>query len=82
MPDYVTDALEKYQHIKPKRIQHTPHKWTKPAYCKQLQFTATDTSPKDKKGKRLIQSIVGTFLYYGQAIETSTLVALNEIGTQ
>ena len=83
MPEYVPDALKKYQHIKPKRIQHTPHKWNKPVYGKRLQLATTDTSPKlDKKGKRLIQSIVGTFLYYGRAIETPTLVALNEIGTQ
>ena len=30
----------------------------------------------------MVQSIVGKFLYYGRAIETPTLVALNDIGAQ
>ena len=35
-----------------------------------------------KKEKKRIQSIVGKFLYYGQAVETPILVTLNEIGIQ
>eukprot|EP00957_Ditylum_brightwellii_P129460 9875436-Ditylum_brightwellii.AAC.2 len=36
----------------------------------------------DTKGQRLIQSIVGTFLYYARAINGIALPALNDIGTQ
>ena len=44
---------------------------------------APDTSKKlDKKGKKKVQSVVGTFLYYGRAVEPPILVALNDIGTQ
>ena len=64
-------------------MQHTPHRWNKPIFGSKQQSAISDTSPTlDKKGKRLIQSIVGKFLYYGRAIETPSLVALNDIGTQ
>ena len=35
----------------------------------------------DKAGTQYIQSVTGTFQYYGQAIDSTMLVALNEIGT-
>ena len=42
-----------------------------------------DKAPKlDAKGKKLVQKIVGTFLYYGRAVETPTLVSLNDISAQ
>eukprot|EP00957_Ditylum_brightwellii_P017434 1313041-Ditylum_brightwellii.AAC.1 len=34
------------------------------------------------KGQRLIQSIVGMFLYYGRTIETTILPVLNKLGSQ
>ena len=71
MPGYIVEALQQFQHTKPKRIQYTPHKWNQPVYGQQIQYADTNKSEKlDKKGKRLIQSIVGIFLYYGRAIET------------
>ena len=83
MPGYVGEALEQFQHVKPQRMQHAPHRWNKPVYGTKIQYAEKDKSEKlDKKGKKLIQSIVGKFLYYGRAIETPTLVALNDIGSQ
>ena len=35
----------------------------------------------DKAGTQYIQSVAGTFQYYGQAVDSTMLVALNEIGT-
>ena len=83
MPGYVDQALQNFQHIKPTHIQHAPHQWNRPAYGQRIQYTKPDETDKlDKKGKRLIQSIVGKFLYYGRAIENPILVALNDIGSQ
>ena len=84
MPGYVVQALKKFQHTKPTRVQHAPHKWNQPTYGKCVQYATSPDTTKllDKKGTRLVQSIVGTFLYYARAIETPILVALNEIGTQ
>ena len=52
MPGYVVEALEKYQHVQPKRIQRLPHKWNQPAYGKRQQFAKEDKLMKlDAKGK-------------------------------
>ena len=83
MPAYVQQALNKFQHTKPTRLQHSPHKWNEPVFGQQIQYATVDEStPLNAKETRLVQSIVGTFLYYARAIETTILVALNEIGTQ
>ena len=39
------------------------------------------TSLLDKYGKKQIQSIVGTFLFYGRAVEPTVLTALNDMTT-
>eukprot|EP00957_Ditylum_brightwellii_P124117 9461674-Ditylum_brightwellii.AAC.1 len=84
MPGYVMKALEKFRHAKPKFPQFAPHCWNQPAYGQKVQYAATsDASDKlDKKGHRLIQSIIGTFLYYARAVDPTILVALNDLGTQ
>eukprot|EP00957_Ditylum_brightwellii_P161569 12301517-Ditylum_brightwellii.AAC.1 len=84
MPGYVLKALAKFQHDKPKFPQFAPHKWNQPAYSQKVQYaTAPDASEcLNLKGQRLIQSIVGTFLYYARVIDPTILVALNELSTQ
>ena len=83
MPHYVTKALKKFNHPHPLRPQHAPHKWTQPAYGQKVQYAREPThfDKLDTNGKRRIQSIVGTFLYYGRAVEQPILPALNEIAT-
>ena len=46
IPNYVTKALQKFQHPTPKCAQYEPHQWTRPNYgaTKQLA-TPLDTSP-------------------------------------
>ena len=84
MPGYVSKALARFNHTKPTRFQHAPHRWNRPIYGRTVQYAEKeDKSPKlDAKGKKLVQKIVGTFLYYGRALETPSLVALNDIGSQ
>jgi hypothetical protein len=42
-----------------------------------------DTSPKlDEKGKKRIQQIVGSFLYYARAVDPTILMALSAIASQ
>ena len=84
MPGYIYKALARFNHTKPTRFQHTPHQWNEPIHGQQVQYTTEeDKSEKlDAKGKKLVQKLVGTFLYYGWALETPTLMVLNNIGTQ
>ena len=86
MPNYVKDALEKLQY-KPKTVpQYSPHRfipinWTRKG--SQQHATQEDTSPfLDKKDITYVQSVVGTFLYYARALDSTMLPALNNIGSQ
>ncbi len=81
MPDYVPKALKKFQHSPPLQPQFSPHQWHRPNYGARIQYATTpDSSPAlDKYGKKYVQSVVGSFLYYGRAIDHTMLVASNEI---
>ena len=47
MPNYVTKALQKFQHPTTKRAQYAPHQWTRPNYgaTKQLATTFNNSPP-------------------------------------
>ena len=83
MPEYIAKALHKYKHPTPIYPQYAPHRWTQPAYGQKVQFAPNKKKCDllDGKGKRRTQSIVGTFLYYGRAVEPTVLTALNDIAT-
>ena len=86
MPNYVSEALKKLQHVPQTYPQYSPHKYIAIQYGKsntQQYATSEDTSsllsPQETK---YIQSGVGALLYYARAIDGSILPALNSIGTQ
>jgi len=81
MPQYIIKALAKYNHKFPKKFQHAPYKWTKPLYGKRVQMIHPEkTLPVlTKKETQVVQSKVGTFLYYARAVDPAILVALNDI---
>ena len=83
MPNYVKEALHKFQHPKPTRKQHAPHPWVQNVYGKQQQLV--DNPPQlpqlSKLETTLIQQKVGTFLYYARALDDTILTTLNSIGT-
>ena len=84
MPNYIKELLKKLKHTPPTKPVHAPHKWSEPAYGQKIQYAkTTDSSPfLNEKGKRRIQSIVGSCLYYGRAMDGTILTSLNDIGSQ
>lgn len=82
IPGYVTKALAKYNHTHPQRPKFAPMKWTKPIYGRAVQYAKVESTLPvlDEKGTRRVQSKIGTFLYYGRAVDPTILVTLNEIG--
>jgi hypothetical protein len=78
MPGYVDKALARFQHETANRPQHSPHAWTEPVYGAATQLTALeDTSPPiNAAGIKRLQEVIGTFLYYARAIDSTMLVAL------
>ena len=83
MPGYVNKACIRFKHEKPTRKQDQPHQHTIHTYGAKIQFAKeADTSrPLDKEEKRYIQKVVGTFLYYGRAVDPTMLPALSAIAS-
>jgi Reverse transcriptase (RNA-dependent DNA polymerase) len=83
MPGYISKALQRFEHPNPKAPQHAPHPAKLIQYGAKIQFTDDpDTSPAiaPDRVKRL-QQIVGTFLYYARAIDSTMLVALGTLAS-
>ena len=82
MPEYVKEGLVRFAH-KLRKITHQPHRHTLPVYGRTIQHAKEeDTLPAlDKEGKKFVQQVTGTFLYYAQAVDPTMLVALSAIAS-
>ena len=85
MPGYVRRALHKLQLQLPNSPQHAPHRYNTPIYGQKVQLA--ETQPTDPtylppSTKKIIQQIIGIFLYYGLALDHTLLVALGTLATQ
>ena len=65
MPNYLKEALHKFQHPKPPLPQNAPHAWNAPTYGAKVQYSDNaDPSPQfPPKSIHLVQQIVGALLY-------------------
>jgi hypothetical protein len=79
MPGYVDKALARFGHQVPKEPQHQPHKHTTPSYGATIQYA----KPLAKEEKKYIQQqqVIGTFLYYGQAVDPTMFTSLSSIAS-
>jgi hypothetical protein len=84
MPKYATNALERLGHPTPKKMQNSPYQYMPPNYGAKIQYTEQlDDSPLlDDKGRKYLQAVAGTFLYYGRAVDSTILVAINALATE
>ena len=84
MSKYVMKQMTRYAHPAPLKPQHCPYSPNPISYGKDNQApTPTDDSPLlDAAGKKRIQQIVGSFLYYAHAVDPTILMALSDIATQ
>ena len=83
MNNFVEKTLKKLQHKPATRKQHAPHQWTTPIYGHNRQFAPPPDTTEilDKNGTKYVQRVVGSFLYYAQAIDNTIITALNEIAS-
>ena len=84
MPGYVKKQLTRYAHPSPKRRRNTPYDPAPVILGKAAQDLppADESPPLDEKGKKRVQQVVGSFLYYGRAVDLTILMALSEIAGQ
>ncbi len=86
MPDYIEKALTRLQYKPEISPQYSPHACVPIQYATKntRQYaTAPDTSPLlSPVETKYIQSMTGSHLYYGRAIDYTTITALNEIASE
>jgi hypothetical protein len=84
MPGYVEAALHRFQHSVPTKPQHSPYQATLPQYGAKVQYSdAPDTSPLlPKSAITRIQQVIGTFLFYARAVDTTMLTALSTLASE
>ena len=83
MPGYIRAARQRFKHLQPKRPQFSPHPWQPPTYGQPTQYADHPVSPPlNKSDTTYIQSVNGTLIYYGRAVDPTILPAVNEISTQ
>ena len=84
MPGYVRAALIRFQHTLPPKLCDAPSKWTVPIFGAKKQYAlAPDNSPiLSAKTINLVQQIVGTFLYYGIAVDNTLLLSLSDLSVE
>ena len=81
MPGYVEKALLRFTHQAPDKLEHAPHPWIAPVYGASIQYAEpADTSPAlTKTGITKLQQIIGTFFFYGRAVDNTMLVSLGSL---
>ena len=81
MPGYVEKALQRFKHELGKKKQEQPYEHAKPNYGAKVQYETEEDSlePLEKEEKTWVQQVLGTFLYYGQAVDGTMLCSLSAI---
>jgi hypothetical protein len=84
MPGYIERALARFDHPKPKKPQDNPFKYIPPEYGAKVQYAPDEDTSEllDEKGKKRIQEILGTLLYYARAVDPTILVTISHLSSQ
>ena len=84
MPQYLKEALHKFQHPVPQCPQDAPHLWNRPTYGADIQYASNDdiSSFLPTKYITLILNVFGTLLHYVIAVSPAMIVALGSITSQ
>ena len=84
IPGYVERALLRFQHSRPLRHEAAPHDHPKRDYGARIQLTdpQDDTAALDIADQKLVREVVGVFLFYARAVDSTMLPALGTISTQ
>ena len=84
MPGYVQKQLTRYNHPPPSKPQHCPYNPSPIQYGKASQNTLPpDESPAlDADGIKYLQQVIGSFLYYARATDTTIPHTLSELASE
>jgi hypothetical protein len=84
VPGFVNRKLTKWQHKKPTRPQHSPYQAAPIVYGAKTQKPVQSdvTAPLTDKQIKLVQEIVGAFIWYGQACDPTLTATLSAIASR
>ena len=84
MPKYMPAALERIRHIFNGKPEHSPANHTPINYGAKVQYAKPENSLPilNIKQIKMIQVIVGVFVYYAVAIDNIISVMLNDIAAE
>eukprot|EP00956_Cyclotella_meneghiniana_P034908 scaffold109299_cov35-Cyclotella_meneghiniana.AAC.1 len=84
MPGYVQKQLTKYNHPAPSKPQHCPYEPSPIKYGSASQDVLPQdySPPLDKDGIQYLQQVIGPFLYYCRATDTTIPHALSELASK
>ena len=83
MPGYIKNSLHKFQHPTPKKTPDNPYPTTAKQYGMKVQLTdpINTSTPLPLHEVKCLQQIIGTFLFYGCAVDPTILTALSELSS-
>ena len=84
MHGYVDHAFIRFNHGTPRRAQGQPYQHTVTTYGARQQFSVDPdgTVLLDKEGKKFVQQVTVTLLYYARAVDSTMLVALSALASE
>eukprot|EP00804_Cyclotella_cryptica_P016953 CCRYP_001899-RA/>CCRYP_001899-RA protein AED:0.45 eAED:0.45 QI:0/0/0/1/1/1/2/0/118 len=84
MPGYCKKAGHRFRHPVPTKPQHQPYPHTPHTYGAKQQFvdTVDNTALLSKSNKTFVEEVIGVFLYYARAVDSTMLPALGSLATQ
>ena len=83
MPDYARNELLKFGHPTPLKPQHSPYQASPVHYgSKQQEPQSDDSPPLSPSQIKFIQKVVGTFLFFGRAVDPTLTAALSSIASR
>jgi hypothetical protein len=82
MPGYIIKLLERFKEWAGSRCASTPGIYRAPVYGSKVQLASVDDSlPLSASDTKILQEIVGGFLYYARAVDPVLLTAVGDISS-
>ena len=75
-------SIKKFGHIRTRKPVHSPSKSNPPSYTTNPQQETDDSPFLNDTGKKRIQRIVGSLLFYARALDCTLLHALNVLAAE
>ena len=83
MPHYLKKALLRFKHLREKKPTYSPAPYDSPEYGAKIQYAPVEETTKQLSDAeiKILQTVVGIFLYYVRALDNTMLVSTNNLAS-